>query len=131
VVSRGRLHDAAALPALVAEEGERRLGLATFRDEDGELEVVTLDALEPGRGVGTALIEALAREARERGRARLWLITTNDNTPALRFYQRRGFQIAAVRLGALAASRALKPEIPEAGLEGIPLRDEIELEVAL
>ena len=89
-------------------------------------EVLTLHAAERGRGVGTALIEAAAERL-----GRLWLITTNDNVDALRFYQRRGFRLVALHRGAVDESRArLKPEIPETGDHGIPLRDELELERA-
>jgi len=56
---------------------------------------------------------------------------TNGNLGALRFYQRRGFRIAAVRPNGVAASRRLKPGIPEVGEYGIPIRDEIELELML
>ena len=70
--------------------------------------------------------------ASEAGCRRLWVVTTNDNLGALRFYQRRGFRLAALRPGAVDASRALlKPEIPSLGNDGIPLRDEIELELSL
>ena len=65
------------------------------------------------------------------GCRRVWLITTNDNLRALRFYQRRGFRLVAVHPNALARSRELKPSIPEIGLDGIPLRDELELELTL
>jgi hypothetical protein len=55
---------------------------------------------------------------------RLWVITTNDNVDALRFYQRYGFCLAAVHRGAVDRSRArLKPEIPPVGAYGIPLCD--------
>jgi Acetyltransferase (GNAT) family len=75
------------------------------------------------------LIEAAAQLARRQGCTRLWVITTNDNVDALRFYQRRGFCLVRVHRGAVDRSRAtLKPEIPAAGAYGIPLRDEIELE---
>ena len=58
----------------------------------------------------------------------MWLVTTNDNVDALRFYQRRGLRISGLRIGAVDESRArLKPQIPEIGAYGIPLRDEIEL----
>ena len=74
----------------------------------------------------------MAALARERGCARLWLITTNDNVGALRFYQRRGFVLAALHRGAVDRSQAtLKPEIPRLGDHGIALRDELELERAL
>ena len=49
----------------------------------------------------------------------------------MRFYQKRGFVLVAVHRNALAESRRLKPEIPLIGIDDIPLRDEIELEMEL
>jgi ribosomal protein S18 acetylase RimI-like enzyme len=131
VVSRGRLHEALELPMLAAVEDGRLLGVLTYEIRDGELEVVTLDAVEPGRGVGGALLGAAADEARRQDCARLWLITTNDNTRALRFYQRHGLRLTALHRDAVEDSRRLKPEIPELGDDGIPIRDELELELSL
>jgi GNAT superfamily N-acetyltransferase len=131
VVSRGRLHDALSLPGFVASLAGGRVGLATFRVEDDECELVTLDSEIEGRGVGSALIEAVKQEAVRHGCRRLWLITTNDNLHALRFYQRRGFRLVAVHRDAIERSRDLKPAIPLVGADGIPLRDEIELELPL
>jgi ribosomal protein S18 acetylase RimI-like enzyme len=128
VVSRGRLHRADALPGFVAERGGEAIGLATYHVEGDQCELVTLDSAVEGAGAGTALLDAVTEAARMSGCARLWLVTTNDNTHALRFYQKRGLTLAALHRNALAASRRLKPEIPTAGLDGIPLRDEIELE---
>ncbi|HZU76006.1 MAG TPA: GNAT family N-acetyltransferase, partial [Dehalococcoidia bacterium] len=82
---------------------------------------------EPGSGAGPALLDAAESYARAHGCTRLWLITTNDNTRALRFYQRWGMRIMAVHLAAIEHSRRLKPEIPAIGADGIPIRDEIEL----
>ncbi|UCF27229.1 MAG: GNAT family N-acetyltransferase, partial [Chloroflexota bacterium] len=79
-------------------------------------------------GIGSALITKAVETAELEGCYRVWLITTNDNIPALRFYQKRGFRLVAIHLNALDNSRKLKPEIPQDGLDGIPLRDEIELE---
>ena len=50
---------------------------------------------------------------------------------ALGFYQKRGFRLVAVHPGAVNESRKLKPEIPLIGNDGIPIRDEIELEIVL
>jgi hypothetical protein len=61
----------------------------------------------------------------------VWLITTNDNLNALRFYQKRGFRLAALYPGAVDESRTIKPQIPLVGENGIPLHDEIRLELAL
>ena len=131
VVSRGAVHDPTALPGFVAEEGGERVGLLTYRVDGADCEVVTIDAFPEGAGAGTALLDAAAAAAREAGCGRVWLITTNDNLRALRFYQRRGFRLVAVHPDALERSRELKPSIPEIGLDGIPLRDELELELTL
>ena len=83
-------------------------------------------------GVGTALVEAVRARALDAGCGLLWVVTTNDNVDALRFYQRRGFRLARLRTGAVDESReTVKPEIPAIGDHGIPLRDEIELEMSL
>ena len=131
VVSRGAVHNPTALPGFVAEEGGERVGLLTYRIDGADCEVVTIDAFPAGAGGGTALLDAAAAAAREAGCGRVWLITTNDNLRALRFYQRRGFRLVAVHPDALERSRELKPSIPEIGLDGIPLRDELELELTL
>lgn len=129
-------HGEAIYPAqhagFVAEELGQPVGLITYRiDPDGDCEVVTIDSVNEHRGVGTLLIGAMMAEARRRGCRRMWLITTNDNLDALRFYQRRGFRLVEVRPDALTESRKLKPEISEVGEFGIPLRDELVLELPL
>jgi len=131
MVSRGVLYDMRAFPGAVAWLEGARAGLAIYRLDGAECEVMSLNSLVEGAGIGTALLEAVMDTARAAGCQRVFLITTNDNTPALRFYQRRGFRLVALRPGALNAARQLKPDIPAVGLDGIPLRDELELERAL
>lgn len=128
VVSRGRRFDASTLPGFVALDDDRYVGLATYAIEENECQLITIDSLAKGRGIGTALLEAVAKTAEDAGCLRLWLITTNDNLDALRFYQRRAFSLVAVHRGAVESARGLKPEIPLTGLYDIPLRHEIELE---
>jgi ribosomal protein S18 acetylase RimI-like enzyme len=101
------------------------VGLLTYRIENDECQIVTLDSLEEGIGVGSSLIDAVKSAAVSERCRRIWLISTNDNTPALRFYQRRGFMLAALYRNELEHSRELKPEIPSIS------RDEIELEMVL
>jgi GNAT superfamily N-acetyltransferase len=117
-------------PALIAETASGALaGVLTYVVSGDDCEVLTLHAAERSGGAGTALIEEVERTAAEHGCARLWVLTTNDNVDALRFYQRRGFRLAALHAGAVDQSRrTLKPEIPAIGEYGIPLRDEIVLE---
>ncbi len=124
IVVHGEAIDAAALPALIAET---RCGLATWRRQGADAELVTLDAVPAGLGTGTALIEALVSQLRVEGCQRLWLTMTNDNISALRFYQQRGFRLVQVRPGAVDAARALKPSIPAIGAHGIAIRDELDL----
>jgi ribosomal protein S18 acetylase RimI-like enzyme len=125
----GELVDATLHPAVVAEDSNGVLGVLTYVVDGDRCEILTLHASERRRGVGSALLQEVERIATESGCRRLWLVTTNDNVDALRFYQRRGFRIVAVHPGAVERSReTLKPEIPEVGEYGIPLRDEIELE---
>ncbi|GAB4482887.1 MAG: GNAT family N-acetyltransferase [Anaerolineae bacterium] len=131
MVSRGRLHNCLALPGLLARLDEVRAGVLLYHIEGAACEVVLLQSVIEGQGVAAALIAAAAQAARAAGCERLWLVTTNDNTPALRFYQRRGFRLAALHPGAVDEARRLKPSIPLYGVDGIPIRDEIELEMAL
>ena len=136
VVGRGQPSNAAALAALVAvaaaEEGdEERVGLLTYRSDGEALEVVTIDALRSGEGIGRELLEQATRVARESGARRLWLITTNDNLRAVGFYQRHGLRIVAVHRGAVDRARLLKPSIPLVAGNGIELHDELELELEL
>lgn len=110
-----------------AEEGVI-LGLVTYVINDGILEIVSLDSLQENLGIGTALVEAVVREAREQGCSKVVLVTTNDNVDAMRFYQKRGFDMARLFRNAMDRSRQLKPEIPLIGQYGIALRHEIEFE---
>jgi len=131
VVAHDEIYRPAELPGFAAMFEDEIAGLLTFHIQGKACEIVTLDSWREGLGVGSALIEAATQAARRVGCRRLWLITTNDNTHALRFYQKRGFVIAAIHVNALEKARRLKPEIPLIGEDGIPLRDEIELEMIL
>ena len=132
IVSRGRKIFAAELPGFIAEDDYgTKVGLLTYEIIGDQCEVTTLDAFNKFSGIGTALLKKVTETARVQGCKRLWLITTNDNLDAVRFYQRRGMTIAAIHVGSIAHSRTLKPSIPEIGLHGIPIRDEIEFETML
>ncbi len=138
IVTRGQSYYGHLLPGFVAFEAGHEddktpnpIGLVLYRAEGLHCEVMTLDSLTPNIGIGSALLAAVKVAAAEAGCKRLWLITTNDNTRALRFYQKRGFHLVAVYPNSLNESRRLKPQIPIIGIDGIPLRDEIELEASI
>jgi GNAT superfamily N-acetyltransferase len=131
MVTRGRVHRLADMSALIAWEGGARVGAATFRVDEAECELMSLNALAEGKGTGSALLAAAEAAARAGGARRIWLITTNDNLDALRFYQLRGYRFAAVYPGAVDQARLTKPTIPLRGCYDIPIHDDIELDKPL
>ena len=131
IVAKGRVIRPAELDGFAAFKGKNRVGLLTYRIEGPDCEIVNIDSTAEGEGIGTALIEAIKKEAKVKGCRRLWLITTNDNLNALGFYQKRGFRLIAIYPDALESSRKLKPQISIKAANGIPIRDELELELDL
>lgn len=131
IVTKGHVIDTRACFGFVAEDEGRMLGCITYRIADNECEITTLNSLCEGQGIGSALINAVVETAKRAACSRIWLITTNDNTHAIRFYQRFGFTLAAVHINALNRSRELKPSIPLTGMDDIPIRHEMEFEMRL
>lgn len=132
LVSRGRVHNGRELPGFLALSNDNSIiGLATFNVRNCECEIVSLDSLVERQGVGTRLFEAVMDKARKLNCRRLWLVTTNDNLHAIRFYQKREMRLVAVHRDAIVVSRKLKPSIPMVGHDSIPIRDEIEFELML
>lgn len=131
VVGRGRVWTPAELPGFAAFEDDRCVGLVTYELDGPACEIVTIDALEEGRGVGTALLAAVGAAAREAKCDRLRLLTTNNNLRALAFYQKRGFRLVDLVPGAIDEERKRKPSIPEVDSAGLPIRDELHLELLL
>ena len=129
IVTRGKLRQADRLPGFCARLDGQVVGLAIYHIWSKQCEIISLDSLVEGIGVGSALIFAVKEAAATAGCERLWLVTTNDNTPALRFYQKRGFRLAALHRHAVDLARRLKPSIPLVGVDGIEIHDEIELEM--
>ena len=133
---RGEIVDVLEGPALVATQNGRLIGLVSWLVDrggtDAEVRVLVVAGHARGTGVGRTLIEAAAAALREARVRRAWLVTTNDNLAALALYQKAGWCLATLRPGAVdEARRTLKPAIPELGEHGIPLRDELELELQL
>jgi GNAT superfamily N-acetyltransferase len=131
IVSRGVVHHAEDLPGFLGEDGGEPVGLLLYHMGAGECEVVVLLSLRERQGVATMLLAEVEQAARAAGCDRLWLVTTNDNQHAVAFYSKRGWCQIAVHRGAVTEARRLKPEIPELGTDGVPMRDEIEFELIL
>ena len=131
VVSRGRAIDATVLPGFISLIDNEISGFVTYNIENSECEIVTLDSFEKKMGIGTALIDSVLAVAKENFCRRIWLITTNDNTNAIRFYQRKGFDLIAIHFNAIEQSRKIKPSIPFIGIDNIPIKHELEFEMRI
>jgi hypothetical protein len=110
IISRGRVHEADRLSGFIAQQGNVRVGLVLYETVRNECEIVSLNSVSELTGVGSLLVDAVK---------------------SLRFYQRKGFVLSALHLNVVERSRKLKPEIPITGHDGVPIRDEIELEIRL
>ncbi|NTU47021.1 GNAT family N-acetyltransferase [Candidatus Roizmanbacteria bacterium] len=130
IISKDHLYKVEALPGFIAEQNNKPIGVILYAIEEKECEIVALYSSFEKQGIGSRLIELVCEIAKITKCQRVWLQTTNDNTTALRFYQKRGFVIAAIRTNVIEAQRKVK-EIPFFGNDGIPIRDEIELELII
>lgn len=131
VIVHGETFQPDQLDGFVAVENNQWVGLVTYIIRRGECEILSLDSLQERRGIGTRLTQSVIQNAREAGCRRVHLTTTNDNLNALKFYQKMGFVLSVLRRNAMDETRKVKQGIPLIGENGIPLRDEIELEFIL
>lgn len=132
VATNGVLHNTSQAEGFVFLSSGQLAGYLLYCLEKGECEVLVLHSLAENRGVGSALLRSAVQKAKQGGCGRLWLVTTNDNVRAVRFYQRFGMELKAVRIGAMDQARAsLKPSIPLIGSDGIPIKHEFEFEMIL
>lgn len=128
----GEIIDASKLPGLIIRHKYRGIiALLTYLVKNNECEIITFNCTIRNKGIGSKLLTKIIEQCRQNKLAKIWLITTNDNLDALRFFQKRGFKIAHVYQDAIKESRKLKPQIPHIGRYGIPIRDEIQLELLL
>jgi len=131
IARRAELLDVSKLSGFVARLDDAAAGLLTYLVDDEQLEIETINSLRRGTGVGRALVEAAKELALSSGCKTIVAITTNDNVNALAFYQKVGFRIRDVFRDSVQEIRQLKPSLPDTGQHGIPIRDEIQLELSL
>jgi ribosomal protein S18 acetylase RimI-like enzyme len=117
-------------PIVVATVKGELAGAVVYRLLPAAVQILALatDPMWQRSGVAGQLLDEVERMAGDRGLQRLVVSTTNDNLPALYFYQRRGYQIAEVVPGGLL------PHVRDpkgGGFAGIPMRDEVRLERTL
>ena len=131
VISSG-IYDCSQLDGFAyVDEYQTIMGLVTYIIRGETCEIISLDSIDGGKGVGSLLVQAVEKNAAQNDCIMMTLITTNDNLPALRFYQKRGYHLVEILQNAVELARANKPEIPLIGDQGIPIRDEIVLNKTL
>jgi ribosomal protein S18 acetylase RimI-like enzyme len=120
---------AAELPAYIARVGDEIRGFLSFAETEDDVIIVTLGILPEyqNSGIGRSLIEKVEAEARSLGKPRLRVSTSNDDLPALAFYQSVGFQIYEVKPDVIAEKHGRVLE----GIGGLPVRDELRLRKTL
>lgn len=127
VISSG-VYDCCALDGfIVINENGEITGVITYVKKGQECEIISIDSIIEGKGIGTALIQEVEQLATKEKCKLMKLVTTNDNLSALKFFQKRGFVLSHIINHAVEKARMLKPEIPLIGYHGIPIRDEIVL----
>ncbi|MCH9644102.1 MAG: GNAT family N-acetyltransferase [Gammaproteobacteria bacterium] len=131
LVIRSKNYYPSKLEGIIAYSGNEKLGFLFFDIQGKSCEIVVFEVFNKFHGLGTKILDKLKTVAKDKGCNRIYLMTTNDNLDALRFYQRRGFHISDIHLDSMKASRKMKPGIPLIGDHGIPIRDEIDLEIDL
>ena len=129
IVSKGIIHTPESLNGFCAYIDNLLSGLITYKIINNEAEIITLNSFIQNKGIGTKLIYAVKETALENNCVRIWLITTNDNLDAIKYYQKRGFIKKAVY--SIDESRKLKPEIPLTGFYNIEIKNELEFEYLL
>jgi ribosomal protein S18 acetylase RimI-like enzyme len=73
------------------------------------------------------LLGATIADLRSHGTKQLLVGRTNVNTAAMRFYQKRGFRLHALRIGGVEIARRIKPSVPIFDFNNIRMRDAIDL----
>jgi ribosomal protein S18 acetylase RimI-like enzyme len=116
----------AQLPAYVAKSGNDTIGFVSFAEMDDAIIIVALGILPTyqNAGVGKSLIEKVEAEAKRLGKKKLLVSTSNDDLPALAFYQSLGFQIYEVKPNTIAEKHGTVLK----GIGGLPIRDELRLQ---
>lgn len=131
LIIRSKKYYPSKLDGIFATKDNQTIGFLFYDIQNTSCEIVVFEVFDKFKGIGTQLLEKLKIIAKEKSCARIYLMTTNDSLDALRFYQRRGFHICGIHIDSIKESRKIKPVIPMIGDYGIPLRDEIDLELIL
>lgn len=115
---------------LVAETEGGVTGALAWHRRDDALHIMALatDPMWQRSGVGGYLLAEAELLARRLSLRRIRVTISNDNIPALYFYQRRGYRLTAILTDSLSSQPANRGLI---GFADIPIVDEVQLTKAL
>lgn len=132
MITRGKAYNLLEHKGIIANDEESEiLGILIYRIEGKECEILLLESFKSGVGVGSKLIEEVRKRCELERVKRLWLITSNDNTYSMKFYQKRGFDMVAVHKDAIKEARKREPSIPFNGVDDIEIKHEVEFEIRM
>jgi len=125
----GRKFMVAELPAFAAKIENNIIGFISSKETDDAIIIVALGVSPQYQrsGVGRSLIGKVEAQAKKLLKKRLLVSTSNDDLPALAFYQSLGFQIYEVKPNVIAEKHGLVSE----GIDRLPVRDELRLQKTL
>lgn len=127
-----QLFDVAQIEAhALYDETGKMLAFASWTTRGPAIILCALHALEQGKSHAKVLLDGLMPLFRQSGARKIRAVTTNDNMTALTFYQRYGFRLSTLYVGAIDAYRPKVPTARSIGEHGIPIHDAIELEFSL
>lgn len=117
------------LPACIAKTKRNIVGFISYTQTKNATLIVALGILpqHQNTGIGKRLIAKIETEAKQHKKKRLLVSTSNDDLPALAFYQHLGFQITQVKPNVIAQKHGTTLK----GIGDLPIRDEIRLQKQL
>jgi ribosomal protein S18 acetylase RimI-like enzyme len=119
----------AELPTYLAKAASTIIGFVSFAEVKDAIIIVALGVLPKyqNAGAGKSLIEKVEAEAKRLGKKKLLVSTSNDDLPALAFYQSLGFQIYEVKPNVITEKHGAVLK----GIGGLPIRDELRMQKIL
>lgn len=129
VACLGKEYDIGTLPAYVVHAGGKIAGLLSYALDAESLIIVMLNVLPgyQGLGAGKMLLDAVKEKAAVESRTTVLVTTSNDDLPAMYFYQKNGFQIYEIMPDLLVEHHGGV----EVGFAGIQIRDEVRLRFSM
>jgi len=114
------------LPAFLAKSGNTIIGFVSFAEVNDVILIAALGILPKYQdaGVGKSLIKKVEAETKRLEKKKLLVSTSNDDLPALAFYQSIGFQIYEVKPNIIAEKHGTVLK----GIGRLPIRDELRMQ---